>query len=395
MNKNLVVNSHIDKSALMPGGPVLPGDTVRMGPCEPTRLSVVDRLALGGQLDVWELRGHLSVDDVARVEAFYGIKLDVVTNAQLLNWVRLSCEAASSVKVEGPDGVDDSFALAAGGEEPAFRNLRDPLGIIGKVIVERKTGRGREVVSCENGLYSVSFDGLLLGYGANDRLWNYFCQPDALKSKAFTFEGVTGAGCLQHADEMALERGLVITSQQMSRNVNAWHIEVHHARPGVQKTALNGLLAALSRALPPFNSISCDMGIRIDHPESDTHLSNRTDSEWAGLKVTLEAEFAKPAPNARPIAEASVAASKAREQEQEALRYELAKPPRGYSVAVWNAFLATEYEKREKVQPIDLVAKRFEIEAGRVVIPKRLLAADRQCLEKPLHAYRFDRRGGR
>lgn len=63
-------------------------------------------------------------------------------------------------------------------------------------------------------------------------------------------------------------------------------------------------------------------------------------------------------------------------QEQESLRYELGKPPKGYSVAVWHAYLATIFEKAEKMQPIDLMIARFDIEAGRIEIPKRLLAAD-------------------
>lgn len=188
----------------------------------------------------------------------------------------------------------------------------------------------------------------------------------ATKPLPRSIEGMTANGCLELAREVARELRLDVSSHDPAGV--SWTLRVYDWNTPRPRNATERQIAVKAFLDAMVAIVPGDIEVRVEHAADS---------------------------NARAVAAASIAASKACEQQVESLRFELGRPPHGYSVAVWHAYLATIYEKAEKMQPIDLTVKRFDIEAGRVEIPRRLLAADAVRLEKPVHAYRFDRQGGR
>lgn len=103
--------------------------------------------------------------------------------------------------------------------------------------------------------------------------------------------------------------------------------------------------------------------------------------------------------SARAVAAASVAASKAAADEQEALRRELATPPRGYTTAAWQAYLCSFSEGPDGRPLPALTAEtvmlmRASIESGdgpEYRIPERIVhGAAATAGPRPGHSYRGD-----
>lgn len=291
-------------------------------------------------------------------------------------------------RAEAQDALGHTLALADGDgvcpfDVGVFYEPADGGGVARRCTkIDRTKRRWEAHLASDNGKFALS----VWGFGGESldacgwrpaRGHGVGVAPKA-KCPTHVLENSTASDCLAVAQEVAREMMLDVGTHIFG--VGAWEINVYDWNTPAQRNAterarvVNDYYNTMAALVPR------DVSLIVRHA-GDTGAPQRVSTSDA-------------------FADAQEAKAVARAAEADALRRELETPPRGYSVAVWKAHCCAASEDANgspnPLNSADVAALRGWVDDGSGPVPERLLIADRsQLIDKPLHAYRFSRRGGR